>query len=441
MGKWDRGTRNGWRIVGPALLVACGSAVPVAAQVAPARLASLPGAPAMVDNGLSLNATGEVLYDSNVLRSSVPTAFTTAHRDDFRYSPDLSATYGRSTGLLALTLNGLIGRDFFQYNRYLDRNRYVGGGSLMYHGSSSCQAGVNGTYSRRQAGIRDAGAAVVDPSGAPADDVGTIIDNVLTASTYGANAGCGSPTGRLTFGAGYIHSSLSNEAASRKFGDSDADTYSGNIGLGVLRPGQLSLNGSYTTIAYPNRLSAAPALGVPINLLNTGVKTYRIGVSFFRPIGTKLSGSLGVSYLHSDPTGGQGAYNSPAYTIALNYIPSQRLTFALTGSRDIVPSTTTGALFRVVDQVLLNATYSLGSSITVDGNVGFIGNNYKGGFAIPGEPLRRDDTTTSLGLGVTYAPRSLYDVTLNVTQSIRNSDPSIYNYNSTRVGLTLALHY
>lgn len=432
--------RNRWRIVGPALLAVGGTAAPLSAQSAPPRPATLPGAAPTVDNGLSLNASGEVLYDSNVLRSSVPRALAIAHRDDFLYSPQVSATYGRNTGLLALAVNGLIGRDFFQYNSYLDRNRYVGGGSLTYHGGSSCQAGVTGNYSSRQAGIRDAAAAVIDPSGAPADDVGTVIDNVLTASTYGANAGCGSATGRLMFSGGYNHSALRNAAATRKFGDSDADSYSGNIGIGVFRPGQLWLNGSYTTIDYPNRLAFAPP-GIPAGLLSSGVKSYRIGVSFSRPIGTKLNGSIGVSYLHSDPVGGQGAYSSPAYTVALNYALSQRLTFSLNGSRDIIPSTTTGALFRVVDQILFSTNYSLGSSITINGNVGFIGNDYKGGFAIVGEPARLRDTTKTASVGVTYAPRTLYDVTLNVTEAVRNSDPSIFNYTSTRVGLTLAVHY
>ena len=431
--------RSVWRIVGPAMLGAWAIAGPAAAQLTPNGLPSLPGSPPAVENGLSLNASGEVLYDSNILRSSAASVLApTAHRDDFRYSPEVSATYGRDTGRLALALNGLVGRDFFQYNSYLDRNRYVGGGSLAYHSGSGCQVVVDGSYSSRQAGIREAGAAVIDPSGAPADDVGTVINNVLTSSVYGANAGCGSPSGRLSFGGGYVHSSLSNGAATRSFGDSDADTYSGNVGFGVFRPGQLSLNGSYTSIAYPHRGSL---IVNGVQEISTGVKTYRIGVSFARPIGTKLSGTIGVSYLHSDPVGGQAAYNSPAYTLGLNYTASPRLSFALNGSRDIVPSTSAGALFRVVDQVLLSGHYSLGQSITVDANLGLIGNEYKGGFAIVGEPPRRNDTTKTAGVGVTYAPRSLYDVTLNVTQSIRSSDPSIFNYSSTRVGLTLALHY
>ena len=439
MGVWGVRMRELRRIAGSAAVgTALIAGAPVAAQTM--STPNLPGVAPTISDGLSLNASGEVLYDSNVLRTASLAVLTgTTHRDDFRYSPEASATYGRSSGLIALSVNGSIGRDFFQYNRYLDRNRYLGGGLVTYHAGSSCQVSVNGNYASRQGGIREAGAAIIDPAGAPADDVGIVIDNVITTAVYGANAGCGSPTGRLTFGGGYTHSSISNGAALRKFGDSDSDTFMGNVGLGIFRPGQLSLNGSYSTIEYPNRIGGAILNGAP--LVNSGVKTYRIGLSYSRPIGTKLSGSFGVAFLHSDPIGGQAAYNSPAYNLGLNYAPSQRLNFTLTGSRDIIPSTTAGALFRVVDQLLLGAHYSLGNDITVDGNAGFIRNNYKQAFSLPGEPVRNNDISPTFGLGVTYAPRSLYDVTVNVTRTSRTSDPAIYNYSSTRAGITLAVHF
>ncbi len=438
--------RPWWRIVGPLLAIggSASVAVPAIGQVATSPQSSLGASTALAatgQNGLLVTATAEALYDSNQLRStdSLPLPAGT-RRDDFRYSPVLSAIYGRNSGLISLSVNGLVGRDFFQYNRYLDRNQYLGGGSAVYHAGSSCQVGVMGNYASRQAGIRDttASSVPIDTTTAmPADDVGRVIDNVVTASTYGANAGCGSPTGRLTFGGNYAHSTIRNGSAIRNFGDSDADTFAGNIGLGILRPGQLSLNGSYTTIGYPTRGSNVL---VPALLLNTGVKTYRIGLSFSRPIGTKLSGSIGASYLRSDPSGGQAAYSSPAYNIGLNYIPSSRLSFGLSGSRDIVPSTTAGALFRVVDLLELSGQYSLGTSIKLTANAGFIGNNYKQSFAIPGEPARSSDTTANFGLGAIYSPRRLFDIAVHVDQSIRTSSPVAFNYSSTRAGITLAVH-
>ena len=423
------------RLIG---LMAAGTlAAPVAAQVAPDR--SLAGATPSVEDGLSLNAIGDVLYDSNVLRSTGTGLASGMHRDDFRYSPELTATYGRSSGLIALAANAVVGRDLYQYHSYLDRNHYLGGGTLTYHAGSSCQLSVNGTYASRQSGLNGISTGPTSPV-VPPDEVGTVIDNVQTTAVYGANAGCGSPTGRLTFGGGYSHAALSNAAAIRKFGDSDSDTYSGNIGLGILRPGQLSLTGSYSTISYPNRVTGAVAIGVPAQLLNTGVNSYRIGFAFSRPIGPRLSGTIGASFLRAEPTGGQAAYTSPAYNFALGYVAGPRLSFALTGSRDVLPSTTVGALYRVVDQVLVSTRYSLGSSLSIDADAGLIKNDYHQGFAVPGEPTRINDTSTTFRVGVTYAPRPLYDVTLNVSQTIRRSDPSLYNYDSTKVGVTLAVH-
>ncbi len=398
----------------------------------------LPGIPAIRQDGLNLTGSFETLYDSNVVRSSGLNM--QGHRDDFRYSPAVSATYGRSGGALTLAVDALIGRDIFQYHDYLNSNRYVGGGSLTYRRGTSCQASINGNYSRRQNGIRSPGAEITDPSGLPVEDVGTVINNVQSSSVYGANLGCGSPAGRLSFGGGYSHSSLNNESATRRFLNSESDVFSGNVGIGILRPGQLSLVGSYSTISYPNRLAVIGGVVIPPQLINSGVHTYRIGLSFSRPIGTRLSGTIGASYLHADPTGGQQPYTSPAYNASLTYIASPRLRFELVGLRDIVASTTSGALYRVIDQVEFTTSYSLGQSISIRANAGLISNNYKQPFVIPGEVLRVSQTTKEIGAGITFAPRDLYDVTFNVSQSFRTANPGVLNYNSTRAGITLAVH-
>lgn len=438
MVRGDVSGRWAWRrrAIGPALAaaVAGAGAMPVMGQ----ELAAGAAADRFVVTG-----TVDSLYDTNVLRGTgvlLPNRATAAtHQDDFRVSPSVSASYNRSAGRVALAANALVGYDFFRYNRYLNNNRYAGGGTLTYRSGSSCQASVNGNISVRQDGIRGTGEEIVDPSGAPTDNVGTVIDNVATASTYGANLGCGTPTGRLTFGGGYSHGTFSNASSFRKFGDSDSDTYTGNIGIGILRPGQVSLNGSYSTIAYPNRIAFAP-IGVPLQLLDSGVATYRIGITVSRPIGTRLSGSIGASFLHADPSGGQAPYSSPAYSISLNYAASPRLGATLSASRDISPSASVGALFRVVDQILLTTRYELGRTIVFNANVGLLKDNYQQGFAIPGEPARSNDTTTNLGVGVTYHPRALFDINFNVSESLRRSNPAVFDYNSTRVGLTFAVH-
>ena len=387
--------------------------------------------------GLAITASGEVLYDSNSLRLSTGRS-PRGHVDDIRYSPALTAAYARNVGPVAVNASGTIGRDYFQYNSHLNRNRISAGGSLQYRLGARCSLGVNGSYTSRQNGI---GSAAIDgavPIDIPPDDVGQVVDNRQESSSYGVNANCGSPSGRLTFGGGYTHSELNNKSPTRQFADSVSDVYNGNIGIGILRPGQLSINGSYSTIDYPNRRSFLSP--VPIELLNAGVKTYRLGVTFTRPIGTRLSGTIGASYLHAAPSGPQGGYSSPAYNLGLTYNSGNRLTVGLTGSRNIIASTTAGALYRVVDQLGINSTYKLGHSLALDANAGFIINNYKQSFGIAGEPARRLDRSTTLSAGLTYSPRRLYDVRLFVSQTIRTSEPAVFDYNSTKVGATLAVH-
>ena len=142
-------------------------------------------------NRLIIDATVESLYDSDVLRGNgLPGANAGAHQDDFRVSPSLSASYQRNSGRLALAANALVGYDFFRYNKYLNNNRFAGGGSITYHSGSSCQIDLDGNVSSRQDGIRTNGAPIVDPAGVPADNVGAVINNVETAATYGTNFGC-----------------------------------------------------------------------------------------------------------------------------------------------------------------------------------------------------------------------------------------------------------
>lgn len=393
-------------------------------------------------SGLQFNAIGEILYDSNQLRISGGGVQgpNERHREDFRYSPALNAEYVRAVGRSILTVDALVGRDFHQYNRFLNRNHIAGGGSFSYR-ASSCSAVVTGNYSERQNGIRDSAIATPPESTGtvPPDDIGRLIDNLQIAANYGISANCGSGGGRLSFGGGAQHSQLHNVALARQFADSNSDTYSLFTGIGVLRPGQLQLNGSYSVIGYPNRLGT-PGLVPPPFGINSGVKTYRVGLSFTRPIGTKLTGTIGVSYLTARPTGGQSPYSSPAYDVSLSYVPGNRFTFVVLGSRNIIASSTVGALFRVVDVIQLNGTYQISNSISTHANAGFINNNYKQSFATVGQVARRNDATKIIGVGVSYAPRPLYDVNFLVSESFRNSNPSLFNYNSTKASVTFAIH-
>lgn len=411
--------------------------------VAGTALGSAATSPAAAAGPLQINATGSILYDSNQLRTTaVGGPSGQAHPDDLRYSPALSAIYDRVGGRATLSVNALVGRDFYQYNSKLDRNHFGAGGLLTYP-LASCRATGSGNYSSRQAGTRDFGnqaSPVVEPVVLPPDDVGRVIDNRQIATSYGAGVNCGSDTGRLSFGGNYNHSSLSNGAGIRRIADSNSDVFSGSVGIGILRPGQLQLVGSYSTIGYPNRSST---IGLPSPLpvaLSGGVKTYRGGLTFTRPIGSRLSGSIGVSYLTARPVGPQTSYTSPAYNVSLTYTPGTRLAFTVLGSRDIIASTTVGALFRVVDIIRATASYDVSASISANLNLGLTSNNYQGAFAIAGEPARKTDSSKIVGVGISYSPRPLYNVGVFANETFRTANPNLFNYTSTRVGLTFGVH-
>ena len=427
---------------GIGFLAVIGAAVGVSSPAAAA-----PGGGA---TGLRLGATGEILYDSNQLRSG---ASPSGRRDDVRYSPSGSILYDRLLGRGSVSVNGTAGYDFFQNNSFLNRNRFGAGVNLTGQAGSRCSANVRANYSNRQNGVGSLGnSTLLTPSRGviapntipvtddliPPDDIGRLIDNRQIVVSYGINATCGAPGGRLSFGGGATHSSLDNGSPLRSFANSNSNVYSLFAGLGVFRPGQLQVNGSYSTISYPNNLIVPGAPVFPRNF-NTGVKTYQAGLTYSRPIGNKLVGSVGLSYLTARPGGGQQPYSAPAYNISLSYRPGSRLSLAATGARSVLSSTGAGALYRVVDSVNLSAAYDISPSISARANAGLTANNYKVPFAIPGEPARRSDSAKIVGLGVTYQPRPLYDVGFYVSQSFRSSNANILNYNSTRASLTLSV--
>lgn len=394
--------------------------------------------PALAADGLSVNATGSVFYDSNQLRASNS---GTGASDDIRYSPAASVVYGHRLGQGSISLNALAGYDFFQNNKSLDRNRFGAGGSLNTQIGARCTAAVNGNYANRQNGIYEISDLVLPPTTGdlPPDDIGRLVDNRQIFISYGANATCGSPGGRLSFGGGASHSSLDNGSAIRSFGNSRSNVYSLFAGLGLFRPGQLQVNGSYSTIDYPNSLILPGAAVSPVGR-NTGVKTYRGGLTYTRPIGNKLTGSIGISYLTARPGGGQPPYSAPAYDVSLNYRPGTRLSFSAAGSRSVLSSGTSGALFRVVDSVQVSANYDISRTIRARANAGLIVNNYKLPFAIPGEPARRMDSSKLVGVGLSYTPRPLYDFSASVSRTFRSSDSSLLDYSSTRASITLSVH-
>ena len=94
-------------------------------------------------------------YDDNVLRlpdnATIPTGF---RRTDYRVSPRVQINIRRPIGRQSVFLRGIVGYDFYRYNKQLERERIelTGGGSLS---TGSCTANGEISYSRRQSDLAD----------------------------------------------------------------------------------------------------------------------------------------------------------------------------------------------------------------------------------------------------------------------------------------------
>lgn len=419
--------------------------------------AALPAIAAAQSAGdLSIDIQGRAVYDSNQLR--IPDSETVPagrQRDDIRYSPSISLGYSRPIGRQRVFLSGLVGRDFYQNNSNLDRQRLQFSGGVNYTLGARCSGAIDASYSERQNGLNGFGDRFVDDPTVPDpevipepidpivdDDVGRLVDNGQEALSYGASFGCGSASGRLSFGANARRSTLRNTAETRRFSNSNNTTYSGYVGVSAFGPGQLQVTGSYSTIDYPGRtLGLGP--GIPVFLGATSTESYQIGLNYARPIGTRLSGSIGASYLTSRPEGLGAPYNAPAYNVSLTYRPGTRLTTTLSAARSIQSSNSVGALFTVLDRVQLGTSYQLGSSLSARAQASYERRNFRQSFALPGDGLtaRSRENTTTFGAGIGYSPRSLYDVGFDIRQRLRRSTPTFFNYDSTTATVSVGIHF
>lgn len=414
--------------------------------VASATTSAVPASAARILGGtLAVDGNMAVAYDTNILRIPSLSAQAGRSRDDVRYEPSASVTYSRPIGRQSVVVSALYGRDIYERNDFLSRDRLNLSGALNYAVGARCRGLASVALSRRQAGNRsalfdpDAGDPVIDPG--LEDDSGRTIDNVQKLTSTALNANCASPSGALSFGGNFNRRSLRNQAFTRRFADSDTNTFGGFVGVGVFRPGQLQLVGSYTTIKYPNGLQT---VGLPVPFARSAVDTYRLGLTYSRPIGSRLSGSIGASYLRGKPrdSSSGSAYSSPAYNLGLTYRPGTRMTFNLLGSRDIIASNSAGALFQVVDVVSLSTFYRASPSITARAAASLQRRDFRQSFATIEDLVARDKQTfTVLNAGVSYAPRRLYDLSFDVAHAIRKSTPSIFNYDNTSATVSLGVHF
>jgi len=391
--------------------------------------------------GFSIEAALDSLYDSNILRNSQ--AFVNGNRRsaDFIFTPSATLRAGLPVGRQQLFGSFTIGRDYYARNTDYDRTRInVGGGANLRIGAF-CEGSAFAQYNEQQ---------------------GTQLDLVQSTpnkqqdTQYQLNAGCGRERG-IGFGGGYTRIETRNAAAIFSQFGSNTAVYSGNVryNSGVL--GTLTFTGSYSDISYPNRLIGPGGIGNGIGLGNgngfgsDGVRVYSGQIAYKRNFGPRISTNLGISYVKADPkvpafdlTGQRSnpGYSGPGFDISVGYHPGTRLTGTLSASRNVTASANVGALYTVDSGYALDVSYALSPRLNAGVGGSVSTRDYRGAFVSVVNPVPLlNDTLHRVYAQVSYAPVKRYSVSLTVAQQGRQSNPSIYNYDSTSAAVGLRLKF
>lgn len=386
------------------------SAAVVLGAAGPATAQRMPG---LDERRLKFTATGSAVYDSNIARGSQDTADKRNIRpEDVTYSPRVTVDVSLPIGRQALFLAGDVGYDYHQYNTQLDRERIslTGGGQ----GSAGpCVAALTGGVTRSQSDLADLSLLVTK--------------NTQTSYTVQTVASCQLFAGfGATAGAQYGEN---RNSADISVVDSIQRSVNGGVTYSSRLVGTVSLTGSYSTTDYKDR-------GAPDPFVPDGFKSYGMNLGIVRPIGTRLTGmaTVGFTRLESNASGGN-RYTGLSGSGSLTYRVNPRLTAQLSYNRAAQASLLAGADYQLAESISLTGTYRLGPRIvtTLGGRLNNI--SQRGDLNLPSGALISSRTRSIFGsVGMPVGRKSR--VSLTGSYEVRNANPSLFDYDAYRIGVT-----
>lgn len=380
-------------------------------------LGGLPGLPSFRTN---VAASLQVIYDSNVSRSSSAAAAARGlSASDEIYEPSLSVDLARPLGRQQVFLNGSIGYDFYQHNTDLNRENIDlrGGANLQ---ALSCRGTVAVGYARSQSDLRYVAFALA-------------AQNVASTVSYALSGDCIRSTG---FGPTFSVSETetTNSLAIEK--TADAHVFSATGGLAYARPviGQIRVFGSYTRTTYPDRVLSILGLG-------DGFETSSGGISYFRPIGSRMEASGEVSWQHLTPfTVFEAPFSGLNYSANLAYHLSRRLTLDVGGSDSVSASSIIGASYMHTRSVQGGVTYVASSRLKFELSDSYMDERYAGASVIPGFGLTHERVNTLLGSAALQVGRKI-TLSLFTQWQQQDANTAAFTYTDYRVGMTAAARF
>jgi hypothetical protein len=403
-------------------VVAVASLLPCAASAQQSTAAAVAPGERVQD----VELVGAVVYESNVAGSTAAVAaLRRLQPSDEIFEPSVHFTLARPIGRETVYVVGDAGYDFYARNSVLNReNLDIHPGAIGKVGP--CQTDLTGEYSRAQ---RELSELATSPTGlaVPFQD-----RNVLQVEEVGGDATCGRGVG---FGPSVTASETWTQNSSKLERYVDAQTFSGSGGITYQRPvlGSLRVFGAFSDTRFPNRAGLAGIEGAGVA---TGYQTFSGGVTYTRAVGSRLQGSVSLSYTKLDQQGAASpGFSGPTYSASLFYQVSSRLTATASVSRATVPSIRLNSTFSIEDFYSGGLNYRLSSRLTAGGGASFVHEAFNG-TATPVAFDLTDEKIYRIFGNVTLQLTRRVALGLDVQQLQRNANFPGLSYPDTRVGLT-----
>ncbi|WP_310473895.1 hypothetical protein [Sandarakinorhabdus sp.] len=378
--------------------------------------------------GLALTASIATRYEDNLVRLAVKD-------DGVRVRPQVSGNYGLGLGRGGLFVQGNYGRDvIYGSRRVASSERMMVGGGLDFN-LSRCTGQVGGSWRRGlsfQTDVSQFGGFSVD------------------TATAGVAAQC-RLGGALSINGSVLRSDSTvgqnNAGPTTSAFNQQRWSYSAGIGFGNPTLGQFNLGGSISDSTMPGR-----QILTPDGFVEDGLNQRNLRLGYSRRFGSKVNVSAGVSLLDTQPSTtvnvifvegvpqlvDRPGFKGAGYDAAVDIAFSPRLNLGFTAGRNTSANGVFGAQFVISTFWAAQIDYRLGSRYTLSTGVNLRDSQFRGAFVSQLDQVRRQsDDFTRIYSQFSGRLGQRLRFSVDVAHNRRRANPSVLNFNSTGVGLSL----
>jgi len=361
-----------------------------------------------------VDLSASAIYDSNTAQGSDALAAARGLRKgEFTYSPNANLDITQPFLGQMLFLNGDVGYVFHQYNKRL-RSERIGVTGGLQTGYGPCSLQLVGGLSSGQSDLAELSINAVR--------------NRQRTTSGSASVSCNPLAGvGVTGGYSYAQTRNSSDIAAQ-------DSHNESVNLGLTYSNRLigtaSVTGTYGRTQYDDVIPGDP-------FAPRGFQSYTGSVSIARPIGTRLTGQATIGYTSQDSEGGGRGFSGITGSGALTYRINPRLIANLNYSRSSSGSAQQGSSFVVSQNAGLRFNYRLSPRLSATFGATGAKRSYRGQTIILATSLLNDETYgVSSSLSLLIGRRSSFSV--NAGYDHRSANPSIYDYNAYRAGVSVS---